>query len=85
MFYLIKLKNMEKKKIKIKKIIPVVMPSSLIQQNFGENVSKHGFLMWDVETKTYTEHDVKNNYPYYQFRIKSLEDLETGNEKLTNA
>jgi DNA repair exonuclease SbcCD nuclease subunit len=65
--------------------IPIFMSSSLIQQNFGENVSKHGFLMWDVETKTYTEHDVKNNYSYYQFRIKSLEDLETGNEKLTNA
>lgn len=65
--------------------IKIAYSSSLIQQNFGENVSKHGFLMWDVETKTYTEHDVKNNYPYYQFRIKSLEDLETGNEKLTNA
>lgn len=75
---------MEKKKIKIKKIIPVVMPSSLIQQNFGENVSKHGFLLWDVSTKTFTEHDVENKYPYYQFKIKSLEDLETGSEKITN-
>ena len=42
------------KKIKIKKIIKIVMPSSLIQQNFGENVTKHGFLLWDVETKTFT-------------------------------
>ena len=84
MFYLIKLKNMEKKKIKIKKIIPVVMPSSLIQQNFGENVTKHGFLLWDVETKTFTEHDVENKSPYYQFRIKSLEDIENGSEKITN-
>ena len=58
--------------------------SSLIQQNFGENVSKHGFLLWDVESKTFTEHDVENKYPYYQFKIKSLEDLETGSEKLTN-
>lgn len=82
MFYLIKLKNMEKKKIK--KIIPVVMPSSLIQQNFGENVTKHGFLLWDIETKTFTEHDVENKHPFYQFKIKSLEDLETGEEKITN-
>ena len=72
------------KKIKIKKIIPVAYPSSLIQQNFGENVTKHGFLMWDVETKTFTEHDVENKYPFYQFKIKSLEDLEAGTEKITN-
>ena len=82
MFYLIKLKNMGKKKIK--KIIKVVMPSSLIQQNFGENVSKHGFLLWDVESKTFTEHDVENKSPFYQFKIKSLEDLENGTEVLTN-
>jgi hypothetical protein len=64
--------------------IQIVMPSSLIQQNFGENVSKHGFLMWDVETKTFTEHDVENKYSFYQFKIKSLEDLEAGTEKITN-
>jgi len=59
-------------------------PSSLIQQNFGENVTKHGFLLWDVETKTFTEHDVDNRYPYYQFKIKSLDDLENNKEQLTN-
>ncbi len=64
--------------------IPIAYPSSLIQQNFGENVTKHGFLLWDVETKTFTEHDVDNKYPYYQFRIKSLEDIENGTEKITN-
>lgn len=75
---------MEKKKIKIKKIIKIVMPSSLIQQNFGENVTKHGFLLWDVESKTFTEHDVENRFPYYQFKIKSLDELEAGTEKITN-
>lgn len=64
--------------------IIVAYPSSLIQQNFGENVTKHGFLLWDVETKTFTEHDVENKSPYYQFRIKSLEDIENGSEKITN-
>lgn len=62
----------------------IAYPSSLIQQNFGESVSNHGFLMWDVETKTFTEHNVENRYPYFQFRIKSLEDLENGTEKITN-
>lgn len=64
--------------------IVIAYPSSLIQQNFGENVSKHGFLLWDVETKTFTEHDVENRYPYYQFRIKSLDELESNTEKITN-
>ena len=64
--------------------IPIAYSSSLIQQNFGENVSKHGFLLWDVESKTFTEHDVENKFPFYQFKIKSLEDLDKGTEVLTN-
>jgi DNA repair exonuclease SbcCD nuclease subunit len=66
------------------KSIPIVMSSSLIQQGFGENVSKHGFLFWDVESKTFTEHDVDNRFPYYQFKIKSLEDIDNGSEIITN-
>lgn len=64
--------------------INIAYPSSLIQQNFGENVSKHGYLLWDVETKTFTEHNVENRYPYYNFKIKSLEDLENNKELITN-
>ena len=75
---------MEKKKIKIKKIIPICYSGSLIQQNFGENVTSHGFLLWDIPTRTFTEHDVENKSPYYQFRLKSIADIETGSEKITN-
>ena len=64
--------------------IPIVMPSSLIQQNFGEKISKHGFLEWDVKSKTYKEHDVKTDYGFYQFKIDSLEDIDNGTETLTN-
>jgi DNA repair exonuclease SbcCD nuclease subunit len=64
--------------------IQVAYPSSLIQQNFGENVSKHGYLLWDVETKTFTEHDVDNKYSFYNFKIKSLDDLENNKEIITN-
>jgi len=70
--------------IKIKKVIPISYCGSLIQQNFGENVTKHGFLLWDVGTKTFTEHDVNNKYPYIQFKVTSLEDLDNGTEKITN-
>lgn len=64
--------------------IMIAYPSSLIQQNFGENITKHGFLLWDVETKTFTVHDVENKAPFYQFRIKSIEDIENGAEQITN-
>lgn len=75
---------MERKKVKIKKTIPVSYSGSLIQQNFGESVSNHGYLWWDLETKTFEAYDIKTNYGFYNFKIKSLEDLETNSEKLTN-
>lgn len=76
--------DIHKRQVFNHKGILVAYPSSLVQQNFGENVSKHGFLFWDVESKTFTEHDVENKYPFYQFKIKSLEELEVGEEKLVN-
>lgn len=76
--------DIHKRQSFIHKGIPIAYPSSLIQQDFGENITKHGFLYWDVETKTFTEHDVDNRFAYYQFKIKSLEDIESGNEQLTN-
>jgi len=64
--------------------VPIAMPSSLIQQNFGETVGKHGYLIWDVESRTYIEKDIPTRYGFYQFKIKSLDDIEQGNETLTN-
>ena len=75
---------MEKKKIKMKKKIVAMMPSSLLQQNFGETVTKHGFLLWDIETKEIKECDIETDYGFYQFRIKSLEDIENDGEIITN-
>jgi DNA repair exonuclease SbcCD nuclease subunit len=64
--------------------IRIAYPSSLIQQNFGENVSKHGFLLWDVGSRSFTEHDVENKYSLYNIRIKSLDDIEKNKEIFTN-
>lgn len=64
--------------------IKIAYPSSLIQQNFGENITKHGFLLWDIEKRDFIEYDVENPYPLYQFKITSLDDLELGKEKLVN-
>jgi DNA repair exonuclease SbcCD nuclease subunit len=64
---------------------PIAYPSSLIQQNFGETVSKHGFLWWDVADKTFEEFDIETRYGFYQFKIKSVEDVENNEEIITNA
>ena len=60
------------------------MPSSLIQQNFGEKINKHGFLWWDVQSKTYEEYDIETDYGFYQFKIDSINDIDNGSEILTN-
>jgi DNA repair exonuclease SbcCD nuclease subunit len=64
--------------------IPIAYPSSLIQQGFGETVSKHGFLWWDVETRTFEEEDIETRYGFYQFKIESVTDIENNKEQFTN-
>jgi len=63
---------------------PIIYVGSTIQQGFGEKIKGHGFLLWDVETRTYTEHDVKNKYPFFNFKIKSINDIENNAEELVN-
>ena len=47
----------------------VVYAGSLLQQNFGETLDRHGFLAWDLDTMTYEEIDIKNDYGYYTMDI----------------
>lgn len=63
----------------------IVYPGSLIQQDFGESVGKHGFLFWDVETLTYDEIDLPTSYGFYQFEVNSVDDLDEDKEIFTNA
>lgn len=72
-------------RIKIKKQIPIVQIGSTIQQNYGENLKKHGFGILNVDTMEYETRDLFNPKPFLAFKIKSFEDIENGSEKLTNA
>jgi DNA repair exonuclease SbcCD ATPase subunit len=47
----------------------VVYAGSLVQQNFGESLDKHGFLVWDLDTMTYEEVDIQNDYGYYTLDV----------------
>lgn len=44
---------------------------SLIQQNFGEDIIEHGYLLWNLETKEAQEINVYNNIGY----INIIEDI----------
>ena len=41
-----------------------VYAGSMIQQNHGELLENHGYLLWDVDSRTYTEHNIHNDYGY---------------------
>lgn len=42
----------------------VVYAGSVVQQNHGELLEKHGYLLWDVQAKTFEEIDLSNEYGY---------------------
>ena len=62
----------------------IVYPSSLIQQNFGETITQHGFAVWDLEKRKYEFVDVPTDYSLYDFEIKGIEDLDNDKEILKN-
>jgi len=56
----------------------VVYAGSLVQQNFGETLDKHGFLVWDMDTMTYEPVDIQNDFGYYTL------DVDNGNVPVVN-
>jgi len=60
------------------------MIGSPIQQNIGESIGRHGYGIYDVESKDYNYVDLDNPKPFLKFSIKSFEDIENGTERLQN-
>jgi len=42
----------------------VAYAGSMIQQNHGEMLENHGYLIWDVPTRSFTEHHIHNDYGF---------------------
>lgn len=61
-----------------------VFSGSFIQQDVGENISGHGFLLWDTENLEFEEYDVESDYGFYKFKITSIEDIENQTEEFVN-
>ena len=55
---------------------------SLIQQNYGETVPDHGYLMWDLGNKTVRAFDVPNHHSYHTVKVGSDTDYDDLDIKL---
>lgn len=65
--------------------VKVVYCSSLIQQNNGESIHGHGYVIWDVENCEYEFIELENvDYGFYKFRINDIVDIEEDKEVLVN-
>lgn len=65
--------------------IEVVYCGSLIQQDFGEEVYPHGYVLWDVPEKSWKFVKIKNeSNGFYKFSVNSEEDLDNDEEKFLN-
>ena len=64
--------------------VPIVYAGSLFQRDGGENLSKHGYVVWNMEDLTYKHKEVSNDYRIFRFQINSYEDVENDVEKLLN-
>jgi len=50
--------------------------SSLIQQDFGESVENHGYLLWDIENGTVKEKNIHNDYKFVNVVIDKDTDYD---------
>lgn len=62
----------------------IVYVGSLIQQDHGENISNHGYIVLDAESLSFTEHNITNESAFYTFKINSIDDIEENVEELIN-
>ena len=77
--------HIHKRQILNAKGTKVIYSGSMIQKDHGENISGHGFGVWNVEDKTYEKYDIENtDYGFYTFSITDEEDIDNDKEKLLN-
>ena len=47
----------------------IVYAGSMIQQNHGEELKGHGFLLWDLKRKLFKHYELANDYGFYTVEI----------------
>lgn len=51
----------------------IVYPGSMIQQNHGESLDKHGYLLWDLQNYEYTLVELYNKHGFFTISIEDGE------------
>lgn len=70
--------------------VKIVYCSSINQKEYGESITGHGFVLWDIDVDdkadiSYKYIDVPNpNGGFYKFEINDISDLENDDEVLIN-
>ena len=63
---------------------PIVYAGSTIQQNYGESITQHGYVVWDLENDTHEFVDIPSDYNYIDMTINSIEDIVNDKEIINN-
>ena len=63
---------------------PIVYAGSTIQQNYGESIAQHGYVVWDLENDTHDFVDIPSDYSYIDMTINSIEDIANDKEVINN-
>lgn len=49
----------------------IAYSSSLIQQNYGESINRHGLIVWDIAKKTHEFVEIENDIAYATFQFEN--------------
>ena len=63
---------------------PVIQVGSMVQQGFGETVTNHGYCIVELDVDKFSFKNLDNSTGFYTFELSSLEDIETGDERILN-
>lgn len=64
----------------------IIYAGSMIQQNHGEALEKHGYVMWDIQHREYKHIELPNDYGFFTVEIekgKLLTDVSNMPKKVT--
>ncbi len=64
----------------------IVYAGSMIQQNHGEEIKGHGFLMWDLKRRVFKHYELSNDHGFYTVEInkgKLISDISSIPKKAT--
>lgn len=62
----------------------IIYPSSLIQQDYGETVTQHGFMVYDLEKNKRKFIELENDYAQFDVEINSIDDIDKNEEIIIN-